>query len=92
MRLLSALGDAAVAQRFGHLGGEIVLDRLLVHIHQAADFFFTCATAQRFLERIPVRRFAREAGFGSTDILEDGKQIFAFVGIVRHQAMIDQID
>ena len=43
---LVALRDVAVAQRLGHLGGEVVLDGLFVHVHQALDFFFRSAAAE----------------------------------------------
>ena len=43
---LVALRDVAVAQRLGHLSGEVVLDGLFVHIHQALDFFFRSASAE----------------------------------------------
>ena len=61
--LAAALGDVAVAQRFGHLGGEIVLDRLFVHIHQALDFFFATRRGGALLParggRLRARRWRR---------------------------------
>ena len=49
--LLAAIGHATIAQGLSHLCGQIVLDGLFVHVHQAPDLFFRRATTQRFFQR-----------------------------------------